>query len=151
MLVTMMAASEDACTYDLDVPWPLHKALVGLAADGRALAPRVPWTIPVGMVDDAGTGVKGLDGVVRELQRNGALVSDPARARRLVAAPLARAAALRQYLPLEPEVAACVYRAARFWATEALTVSKNLDTALWSSPPTYWVSAPKPRHAPAFR
>lgn len=22
----MMAATEDACTYDLDIPWPIHKA-----------------------------------------------------------------------------------------------------------------------------
>lgn len=151
LLVAMMAAAEEACTYDLDLPWPLHKALVSLAASEGALEGPAPWSIPVGLVDDAGTGVEGLGAVMNDLYREGVFVPDVARSRRLIATPAARVAARRQYLNLEPEAAACVYRAARFWATEALTVSKNLDTALWSSPPTYWVKPPKPRHTPAAR
>lgn len=151
LLIKMMAATEEACTYDLDLPWPLHKALLGLAEDGRTLQRPALWSVPVGFVDDAGAGIEGLGGVIRDLYREGAFVRDAARSRRLIASPAARTAARRQYLKLEPEAAACVYRAARLWATEALTVSKNLDTDLWSSPPTYWVNPSKPRHAPAVR
>ncbi len=146
----MMAATEEGCTYDLDIPWPLHKALVGLAADGQQLQP-APWRVPVALVDDAGLGVEGLDGVMHELYRDGTFVADSRRQRRLVAAPVRSSAARRWYLRLEAEAAGCLYRAARFWATEALTMSKNLDTARWSSPPTYWVNPPKPRHTLAAR
>lgn len=110
-----------------------------------------PWRIPVGYDDDAGVGIEGLGAVVRELCSEGVFVPDAARLRRLIGAAGARAVARRHYLQLDPAVGACLYRAARFWATEALTVSKNLETDLWSSPPTKWVSPPKPRHAPAVR
>lgn len=151
LLVTMMAATEEGCTYDLDVPWPLHKALVSLAADERTLARPAPWALPLAPVDDAGVGIDGLDAVMTGLYRDRTFIPDADRPRRLLVSPQACVGARRTYLRLEPKVGRCVYRAARLWATDALTVSKNLDTALWSSPPTYWVSPPKPRQAPALR
>jgi hypothetical protein len=147
-VVAMMAASDERCTHDLDFPWPLHKALVTLALEGKTWNAPPPWEIEVGLVDDAGTGVPGLDAVVRELYRAGILIPDVARRRRLVAAEEGLAAARRQLLCLSADAASGAYRAARLWATESLTVSKNLATALWSLPPTYWVSPPKPRQSP---
>lgn len=147
-VIAMMAASEESCTYDLDIPWPLHQALVLLALEGETWAAPAPWQIQVGLTDDAGAGVPGLDAVVHELYRDGVLIPDVDRPRRLVAASDRCPGARRQLLSLPHFAARGVYRAARFWATESLTVSKNLATAFWSSPPTYWVSPPKPRQSP---
>lgn len=145
-LIEMMAGAETGCTYDLDVPWPLHYALTALAGeDEAASSTSAMWTIPTGPVDDAGIGVPGLVNVMHGLRRGGRFVSHPDRSRLLVQAPECQAAARRAFLRLDARASAAIYRAARFWATDALTLSKNFETAAWSRPPTYWMSPPKPR------
>lgn len=146
----MMAALEDGCSYDLDVPWPLHQALTRLSLEDKAVDYSPEWEIPLAAVDDVGTGVPGLDGVLLGLAADRLFVQDPDRARRLRLAEYCRQSLRRQVLRCEPAVSQRLYRAARLWATESSTVSKNFDTAAWSVPPAYWVSPPKPRHAPVF-
>jgi hypothetical protein len=126
-----MAASEEGCTYDFDVPWPLHLALVTLS-EASTKASVAPWSFAVDVVDHAGTGVPAADAAVLDLCRRGFLLSDPQRSRRLCFADSCRPAARRALFTLDPHAAALVYRAARFWATASSTVSKNFDTAAWS-------------------
>lgn len=127
----MMAASEVGCTYDFDVPWPLHLALVELSK-ASSMAKVAPWSFTVDVVDHAGTGVPAAEAAVFDLARCGFLVPDPQRSRRLVPADARMPAARRALFTLDPRAAALVYRAARFWATASSTVSKNFDTAAWS-------------------
>jgi hypothetical protein len=145
LLIEIMAASEVGCSYDLDIPWPLHRSLVRLSEDSAAVNQVVRWSVPVGLVADAGTGVPGLDSTIHDLLRRGALIQDPARARRLVLAQERQYSARRAMLRLEVWEARLLYRAARMWATASSTVSKNLDTAVWSVAPTYSTSPPNRR------
>ena len=144
-VIEMMAGAVQGCTYDVDVPWPLHYALVSLAEDPSGALSGSGVEIPLGAVDDAGWGVPALAGVMVDLRRAGAFQMDPARPRRLVQSEESRVVGRRGLFRLSPELAVRVQRAARLWATDALTLSKNFDTAAWSSPPTFWVRPSNPR------
>ena len=140
-LVIMMAACDKRCTYDLDFRWPLHAALAE-AANRESLCDGWP-AYEIGLVDHSGAGVPALDAAVLEACSEGWFESDADRSRCLVLSAVGAVAAGRQMMTLQPEVAACVYRAALFWATNASTLSKNLDAALWSDAAMYSHRPPK--------
>lgn len=129
-LVWIMAACDESCSYDLDVPWPLHKALVSLAPEEPH--PSLPWWIPLGYVDHAGMGVVGLSDTMDALRATRIFLPESRRPRRFRVDSQALPAARRLLFRLEPAHASAIYRAARIWATASSTVSKNFDTALWS-------------------
>lgn len=129
-LVTMMAACDERCSYDLDFPWPLHVALARFAAE--SIGEAWPWSYDTGLVDHAGVGVPALGGAILEALGEGWLQLDPERGRRLVVTGAGAVVARRHMMTLEPRVATWVYRAALLWATNSSILSKNLDMALWS-------------------
>lgn len=141
ILITMMAASDARCTYDLDLPWPLHSALVRISRE--ATPDEWPWSYETGPVDHAGIGVPALDGAVLEAYGEGGLEPEASRPRRLVVTPQGAVLARRRMMTVGPDVVATIYRAALIWATSASTLSKNLDTALWSGAATSSTSPPK--------
>ncbi len=144
VLPATMAASVSGCSFDLDVPWPLHRALVELA-DREPPPGGWPWSFEIGLVDHAGLGVPALGAAVLEATRDGYLQPDADRPRRLVASPAGAVAARRLMMTLDPAAVAAVYRAALIWATASSTVSKNFETAAWSATPTSATRPPKRR------
>ena len=141
----MMAACDHRCTYDLDLPWPLHRALADLAKSTETKS-GWPWSYEVGLVDHAGKGVPELAGAVMDAVRDGALEPDTTRPRRQVVSSVGRLLGRRHLMTLDPEIAVAVYRTALLWATASSTQSKNLDTAEWSVEPTYDTRPPKRLH-----
>lgn len=144
-LITMMAACDDRCTYDFDLPWPLHRALAELAKTTDTMS-GWPWSYEVGLVDHAGNGVPELEGAVMDAVRDGSLEPDTSRPRRQVVSWSGRLLGRRLLMTLEPEIATAVYRTALLWATASSTLSKNLDTAEWSAELTYDTRPPKRLH-----
>lgn len=141
-LIAIMAASADGCTYDLDMPWPLHKALVYFASvTGREGGAGI-WGFSVSLVDHSGLGVPEADGAVADLLREGRFIPDDIRPRRLLPAPDGQWHERRASMRLGVRTVEAVYRAARIWATAASTVSKNFEVAAESPGGTSRISPP---------
>lgn len=79
ILIGSMAASAEGCSFRLDLPWPLHRALADLfdRASARRLTAGMPPGLVIKGVPEAGRGVDGLEQVVLELVADGAFVPSP--------------------------------------------------------------------------
>lgn len=140
-VIAMMASAEEGCTFDLDLPWPLHLALAKLRdlADGSTGSELRGFE--VGLVDHSGRGVPGLEGILGDLYARGVFVVDARRDRRLLLNEAERTHFRREFRRLHLDDARRLYEAARFWATASSTSSKNLPSAFevgsitLSSPP----------------
>lgn len=146
--VAMMAALVDGCTYELDVPWPLHQALTHLRADLLRVGAEPPLDLELGLLDDVGVGVPAAGAAVLALLRDGRFSYSAQPSRQAALSPQAAVAARRASMRLDARHVALLYRAARIWATAASTLSKKLETPRASPRGTLAVSDPNRRQLP---
>lgn len=142
-----MAASAEGCSFRLDLPWPLHRALADLSdrATARRLTDGLPSDLAIKGVPEAGRGVDGLERAVLELVADGAFVPSPVDEGLLVVNPDAVPRLRRGLLRDDVRLASLIHRAALLWATDCSTCEKNWATARASWASTVASGTPKPR------
>lgn len=144
LLVVLMASADDRCTYDLDMPWPLHRCLVDFATKDLTKKLLIEG-LSLGVFDHSGVGIASLDQLIADLLYAGTFVASPDGARELVLNPELRPKARQTFMALPAPLAQAVYRAALVWATFSSTLSKNFATARKSPAATQASSPPNPR------
>lgn len=145
-LIGSMAASVDGCSYRMDLPWPLHRALVALydRAGSCGLGDRLPTALVVKAIAEAGRGVERLENQVLPLMIDGSFLPTSSDERLLVVNPDAIPRLRRNLLGEDVDLARLIHRAALLWATDCSTCEKNWATARASWAPTVSSETPNP-------